>query len=85
MPMSNSIDKSFGAIVDTVRGVVKFKAAVSRTMTQTSIPTAPPEPDVEDEETENTFSTDVTFDLLLQLRDVLIVSVAQGWRIFNDR
>ena len=85
VPMSNPIDKSIAAIVETVRGVVKFKAAVSKTMTQTSITTTMTEPDVEDDETDSVFSTNITFDLLLQLREVLIVSVAQGWRIFSDR
>ena len=85
MPMSNPVDKNLAAIVETVRGVVKFKAAVSRTMTQTNTTTTMIEPDVEDDETDNAFSTNTTFDLLLQLREVLIVSVAQGWRIFSDR
>ena len=34
---------------------------------------------------DNIFSTDATFELMIQLKDVLIMSVSQGWRIFDER
>lgn len=34
---------------------------------------------------DNMFSTDATFELMVQLKDVLIMSVSQGWRIFDER
>jgi hypothetical protein len=34
---------------------------------------------------DNIFSTDATFELMVQLKDVLIMSVSQGWRIFDER
>ena len=40
--------------------------------------------DSDDEESRG-FSTDETFDLMLQLKDVLTTSIAQGWKIFDDR
>lgn len=33
---------------------------------------------------DNIFSTDATFELMVQLKDVLIMSVSQGWRIFDE-
>ena len=33
---------------------------------------------------ESVFSTEETYDLLVQLKDVLLMSVAQGWHIFDD-
>jgi len=33
---------------------------------------------------ESVFSTEETYDLLVQLKDVLFMSVAQGWHIFDD-
>ena len=39
--------------------------------------------DSDDEESRD-FSTDETYDLMIQLEDVLTMSIAQGWRIFDD-
>ncbi|KIY72162.1 hypothetical protein CYLTODRAFT_367962 [Cylindrobasidium torrendii FP15055 ss-10] len=39
--------------------------------------------DDNDEEDEGAFSTDATFDLMSQLSDVLMISVLQGWQLFN--
>lgn len=71
-------EKSFG-VVETVRGAVKLKSnrGEARTQAQTG-------EDDEDEEGDHTFSTDATFELMMQLKEVLIISVAQGWHIFHD-
>jgi len=82
--VDGSIGKGFGVIVDTVRGAVKFKAALQRNDVRTQS-TFVAELEDEDEETDNSFTTNATFDLLLQLRLVLILSVAQGLQIFQDR
>jgi len=37
-----------------------------------------------DDEENRDFSTDGTFDLMVQLKDVLTMSIAQGWKIFDD-
>ena len=42
------------------------------------------EDDDEDEPIGREFSTDRTFELMTQLREVLILSVSQGWQIFED-
>ncbi|KAF9264659.1 hypothetical protein L218DRAFT_195329 [Marasmius fiardii PR-910] len=39
---------------------------------------------LEDEGSSDAFSTDETFELMVQLRDVLIMAAAQGWQIFDD-
>ena len=38
----------------------------------------------EDEKDEDTFYTDETLDLMIQLKDVLAISIAQGWDIFYE-
>lgn len=38
-----------------------------------------------DDEQPEVFSTDDTIDLVMQLEDVLAMSVSQGWQIFDDR
>ncbi|KAJ7172443.1 hypothetical protein C8R46DRAFT_865501, partial [Mycena filopes] len=37
-----------------------------------------------DEDDGRVFSTDTTLELMTQLRDVLIISAAQGWQIFDE-
>ena len=40
----------------------------------------------ENEDTsEHAFSPDLAFDLMNRLRDVLMISLARGWQIFNER
>jgi hypothetical protein len=72
-------DKSFGVIVETVRGAVKLRGGRGEAKTYTHAGD-----DDEDEESEHTFSTDATFELMTQLKEVLQISVAQGWHIFHD-
>ena len=77
-----SSDRSLSAIVETVRGVVKFKNGKQETRSQ--LPTLPGEDDGDEEEKDNSFTTDATYDLMVKLKDVLVISVAQGWEIFHD-
>jgi hypothetical protein len=37
-----------------------------------------------DDETDRGFTTDITYDLMLQLKNILMMSVAQGWHIFDE-
>ncbi|KAJ7709877.1 hypothetical protein B0H17DRAFT_1029591 [Mycena rosella] len=67
---------SFAAIADTVRGVVKMR-------TGPLSPTSPLD-DEGDEDDGRVFTTDATLELVTQLRDVLIISAAQGWQIFDE-
>jgi len=65
-------------LVGTVRGVVKLSKSNSR---------GPYEEDIEEveESDDESFSTDISFDLMLQLKDILSVSILQGWQIFEER
>jgi hypothetical protein len=68
----------FAVIAETVRGVVKMRAGR---------PVAAPTSNFDDEGEEDdgrVFSTDATLELMTQLRDVLIISAAQGWQIFDE-
>ncbi|PFH54331.1 hypothetical protein AMATHDRAFT_38260 [Amanita thiersii Skay4041] len=40
--------------------------------------------DASDDESQLDFSTDYTYDLMIQLRDVLLLSISQGWQIFEN-
>ncbi|KAJ7063344.1 hypothetical protein C8F01DRAFT_1132647 [Mycena amicta] len=72
---------SFAAIAQTVRGVVKL-----RTGRAENDPPSPSTQDDEEEEDEGrVFTTEPTLELMTQLRDVLVISAAQGWAIFEER
>lgn len=73
-------DRRLGVILETVRGAVRMGAVRQEGRHAAQ---AAPEDD-EDEEGERVHSTDVTFELMTQLRDVLNISVLQGWEIFAD-
>ncbi|KAF8212196.1 hypothetical protein K438DRAFT_1230880 [Mycena galopus ATCC 62051] len=45
---------------------------------------SPLDDDGDEDDDGGIFSTDSTLELLTQLRDVLIISAAQGWQIFDD-
>lgn len=74
-------DRSLGVVLETVRGAVRMKAG--RREGKIHSQTVGAFDDEEDDE-DVVFSTDVTFDLLMQMKEVLIISVAQGWHIFQQ-
>ncbi|KAF7363481.1 hypothetical protein MSAN_01004000 [Mycena sanguinolenta] len=75
---------SFAAIAQTVRGVVKMRAGPSG-RPEVNPPSNSAMDDEGDEDDDGgIFSTDTTLELLTQLRDVLIISAAQGWQIFDE-
>ncbi|KAF8628411.1 hypothetical protein AX15_003933 [Amanita polypyramis BW_CC] len=69
---------SIGVMVDTMKDAIKRKGA--------SVVGSPSQivDDDSDEDTRLVYSTDDTYELLIQLRNVLLLSVAQGWQIFDD-
>ena len=72
-----SEEKGFATFVGNVKQAVKLN--------NNNKPNASRDIDEDDEgESDGTFSTDVTFDLMSQLRDVLMISVLQGWQIFDE-
>ncbi|KAJ7219313.1 hypothetical protein GGX14DRAFT_435653 [Mycena pura] len=76
---TDAVGTGFAAVAQTVRGAVRFRAGR---------PEYDPPPSAADEEDEEedgrVFSTDATLELMTQLRDVLIISAAQGWQIFDE-
>lgn len=74
--------KSLGAVVKSVRGVVKSPTAFRGRQGHQAVPQD--ETDSEPEDVDD-FTTDVTCDLMGQLKDVLILSARHKWDIFYDR
>ncbi|KAJ7452375.1 hypothetical protein B0H11DRAFT_2327847, partial [Mycena galericulata] len=75
----DAVGNNFTAIAETVRGVVKMRHG----RPDNNAPISPLD-DEGDEDDGRIFSTDATLELLTQLRDVLIISAAQGWQIFDE-
>lgn len=73
-------ERGLGALVGAVKEAARMKPD-SRFTTNAPANTE----DDNDEEGQGGYSTDATFDLMTQLRDVLIISVSRGWHIFEDR
>jgi len=79
----NLNDTKLADVVQTVRAAVKLKGGKRDERAQ---PPAPQRDDSDEEDdTEKTFTTDATFSLMTQLRDVLLISRLQNWQIFHDR
>lgn len=70
---------TFGAVVETVRSAVRFKSA-GRDFDGPSSSRIEEDIDVDNEQD---FSTDSTFDMLTQLRDLLILAQKQGQHILG--
>jgi len=73
-------EKGFSALAES------FREAVKRGTKPDKRPERRPgaQLDDSDDEQDTNFSTDETIDLMLQLKDVLTMSIAQGWQIFDD-
>jgi hypothetical protein len=74
-------DTKLADVVQTVRAAVRLKGG--KRDGQTHVPQR--DDSDEEAETEKTFSTDATFSLMTQLKDVLLISRLQNWQIFHDR
>lgn len=79
---SNSTDKGLADVVQTVKAAVRLKGGKRDDRIQ---PTASQRDDSDEEDTEEAFTTDATFSLMTQLKDVLLISRLQNWQIFHDR
>jgi hypothetical protein len=58
------------------------KSIIPRTSSSRTTSEAQPE---NEDASEHAFSPDLAFDLMNRLRDVLMISLARGWQIFNER
>lgn len=79
---ANLNDKGIADVVHTVRAAVKFKGGKKDGRVQ-PIASQGDNSDEEDE-VEKTFTTDATFALMAQLKEVLLISKLQNWQIFYD-
>lgn len=80
--MSAPTEKGLGAVVQTVKVAVKHRRTRSEAKAARGLQADDSDSDLEDDAV---FSTDITFDLMSQLKDVLIISSLQKWDILNDR
>ncbi|EAU88627.2 hypothetical protein CC1G_12019 [Coprinopsis cinerea okayama7 len=76
----DATEHGVASFTDVFKDVAKIGKAIRR---------APPRPvtaadEDEEEEDPQSFSTEATFDLLLQLKDLLSMSLSQGWHIFEE-
>ena len=76
-----SNETSLGVFVDTVKNNINIRD--KRRNTKQSAHAEQADDDTDDE-LDQVFVTDATYDLMLQLKDVMMMSVVQGWHIFDE-
>ncbi|KAH9856975.1 hypothetical protein C2E23DRAFT_892456 [Lenzites betulinus] len=74
-------EKGIGSVMKSVKGAVKYTGTLRERRTHQPVPQD--DTDSGDEQDEG-FITDLTFDLMNQLKDVLVLSIAHKWDIFYD-
>ena len=75
------VQKGLGTVMRTFAGMVGGSSSTPE-RGRTRRPEADESDD--DERDEDIFYTDETLDLMIQLKDVLAISIAQGWDIFYE-
>ncbi|KAI8998560.1 hypothetical protein BD414DRAFT_519687 [Trametes punicea] len=78
---SQPTDKGISSVMKTVKGAVRYTGSLRERRTHQLLPQD--DTDSEDEEKRG-FATDLTFDLMSQLKDVLVLSITHNWDIFYD-
>ena len=76
----DATEHGVAAFTDVFKDVAKIGKAIQRTSSKSSMPV---EEDEEDEDPQS-YTTEATFDLLLQLKDIMAMSIKQGWHIFGE-
>jgi hypothetical protein len=79
----NLNDTKLVDVVQTVKAVVRLQGG--KRDTRAVPPSLQRDNSDEEDETEKIFTTDATFSLMTQLKDVLLISRSQNWQIFHDR
>jgi hypothetical protein len=74
----SSADKGFGILIETVRSAAKLKGGKLEARTQSLVLGEDHEDDEDDEEKEVVFTTNVTFDLMVQLKEVCLHTLCPG-------
>lgn len=78
-----SNDKRLADVVKSVRAAVRLTGGKRDMRVQPSV--SQRDDSDEEDESEQGFTTDSTFSLMSQLKDVLLISRAQNWQIFHDK
>lgn len=76
-----SNENTLGVFAETVKDNMNVRG--KRRDTKPSVQVEPTDDDTDDE-LDGMFTTDTTYDLMVQLKNVLMMSVAQGWHIFDE-
>ncbi len=66
----------------SVKGAVRYTGTLRERRTHQPVPQ---DDNDSDDDHDTGFTTDLTFDLMNQLKDVLVLSIAHKWDIFYDR
>ena len=77
---SARVERGLGAVVRSFAGIAGAGGMQDGGMRRTKTLDESDDEPVDDD----TFHTDVTLDLMTQLKDVLAISIAQGWDIFYE-
>ncbi|KAI0670290.1 hypothetical protein C8Q78DRAFT_114403 [Trametes maxima] len=73
--------RGVGSVVKSVKGAVKYTGTLRERRTHQPVP----QDDTDsDDDLLDGFTTDLTFDLMNQLKDVLVLSIQHKWDIFYD-
>ncbi|KAI0780831.1 hypothetical protein BD413DRAFT_500442 [Trametes elegans] len=78
---TSQTEKGMGSVIKSVKGAVKYTGTYRERRTHQPVP----QDDTDsDEDADRGYTTDLTFDLMNQLKDVLVLSIAHKWDIFYD-
>ncbi|KAI0362213.1 hypothetical protein OH77DRAFT_1416438 [Trametes cingulata] len=78
---ANQADKGQPSVIKSVKGAVRYTGTLRERRTHQLVP----QDDTDsDDDHDQGFTTDLTFDLMSQLKDVLVLSIAHKWDIFYD-
>lgn len=72
---------TLGVFVETVKE--NLNSSSKRRDAKQSVQVDPTDDDTDDE-LNRVFTTDTTYDLMVQLKNLLMMSVAEGWHIFDE-
>uniref|UniRef100_A0A8H8CNC3 Phorbol-ester/DAG-type domain-containing protein n=1 Tax=Psilocybe cubensis TaxID=181762 RepID=A0A8H8CNC3_PSICU len=79
--VNDPTERGFGALAESLKEAVKLGSKQENRSHKRSGNVV----DDSDSENDSTFTTDNTIELMMQLKDVLTMSLSQGWQIFDDR
>jgi len=81
MQATDAGSRGISAVAEKLKEVVKV---ANRSNSRAPVNNTDRQDESDEEDDGSEFTTDETYDLLLQLKDVLVIATAQGWAIFDD-